>query len=104
MASLSELALAVEPDSVTSPSARPPMVDALGYHPGSVMYGSLALRVAPVSGAMLSWTSEARDLDLGPGTVHTGFILSGLTEQLFVLWCNDLTQGQLFADCALLGQ
>jgi hypothetical protein len=103
-AKLWPLASAVGPDAVASPSSAPPIVDALGYHVGSVIRGSLALRIGDEGeGGALSWTSATGDLDLLPGTAHTGFIVGEGLQSFRVLWCDDQAQAPLLTPCLLLG-
>jgi hypothetical protein len=113
-ADLAPLASVVEPDMATSPSQVPPIVDAFGYHDGYAMSGAcsdassigcLSLRIAPAGGGTaLPWTSASEDLGLGPGSVHTAFILSGVGVEFKVLWCSDLSQRTALTDCVTIGQ
>jgi hypothetical protein len=51
----------------------------------------------------LSWTSATGDLDLMPGTVHTGFIVGEGLQAFRVLWCDDQAQAPLLTPCLVLG-
>jgi hypothetical protein len=104
-ANLSPLAAVIEPGFAASPSSRPPVVDALGYHEGDPMGDPLAFRIGPASSAgALSWTSAAVPLELRSGTVHTGFIVGQGPESYAVLWCDDLAKTSRLASCVFVGQ
>ncbi|MDB4935643.1 MAG: hypothetical protein JWP87_2615 [Labilithrix sp.] len=85
----------VEPKKAGSPSDAVP-VDSLGYATIAPVPSPATLGVGAASGSGAadasseSWLSEAGDLDLRGGSLHTGFVLTGEGAQPFeVLWCTD---------------
>jgi hypothetical protein len=101
-ASLWPLASMVDPDSVSSPSSTPPLIDALGYNAGRSQEGPLALRIG-VPGTDSSWTSAASDLGLSTGSVHTGFLVGGSLVRFHVVWCDDNSEAAFLTRCGILG-
>jgi hypothetical protein len=101
-AKLWPLAAAISPDSVASPSSIPPTIDALGYNEGSVLTGMLAIRIGDQAGT-LSWTGASTNLELGPNSVHTGFIVGEGRETYHVVWCDDDEQSDLLSLCTSIG-
>jgi len=100
----------IEPKSAASPSASVP-VDSLGYatiapvpSPAQLAVGAAAS--TPSSGAdasVDSWVSQAGELGLRGGSLHTGFVLTGEGNQSFeVLWCTDTSTSGTFATCVLV--
>jgi hypothetical protein len=105
MANFSSLAAVVDPGSAASPSEKPPVVDALGYHDGGPMPDPLAFRIGPAfTLGALSWTSAALSLDLRASSVHTGFIVGEGPSAYRVLWCDDLSESSGVTDCTLVSQ
>jgi hypothetical protein len=107
-ADLVPLATVVPPDHASTPSQVSPTVDALGYHAGAATVGPLAIRLTPAGArgdaGALPWTSAAELLSMSAGSIHTAFILTDLTEQFLVLWCNDLSDDPVLTECGLIGQ
>lgn len=104
------LADSVEPKKAASPSASVP-VDSLGYatitplpSPARLAVGAAAGTAPPSNDASVdSWVSEAGELDLRGGSLHTGFILSGDAQQPYeVLWCTDTSTSGDRSLCALV--
>jgi hypothetical protein len=100
----------IEPKTAASPSGAVP-VDSLGYatiapvpSPARLAVGAAAN--APIPGAdasVDSWLSQAGELGLRGGSLHTGFVLSGEGNQSFeVLWCTDTSTSGTFATCVLV--
>ncbi len=102
------LADRVEPRRASTPS-QPVGVDGLGYVTAPPMSPPVSLTIGPASTGGVAdagfdpWQSEARDLDLRGGSLHTGFVLSGASESTFeVLWCSDLTTDGDAMKCELV--
>ncbi len=105
-AATTPLADRVEPKRASTASQTVP-VDALGYASVAPIAPPTSLVIGPASSGELGdasvdpWQSQASDLGLVGGSLHTAFVLSG--EQAHViLWCADKsTRGSLSA-CTLL--
>jgi hypothetical protein len=71
------------------------LVDGLGYVTAAPIPPPTSFAIGPAESGDASfegWLSEARDLDLRGGSLHTAFILTGASESTFeVLWCSDTT-------------
>jgi hypothetical protein len=98
----------VEPKKAASPSAAVP-VDSLGYatiapvpSPAQLAVGAAASSMA-TDASSDSWVGQAGALDLRGGSLHTGFVLSGGTDQPFeVLWCTDTSTTGDVTTCAIV--
>lgn len=98
----SVLAERVEPRRATS-SSTTIEVDTLGYAtvdpvppPASLAVSAAAPGASDASPAVAPWQSAPSDLELGGGSLHTGFLLLGEDASLEVLWCRDtVTSGEL---------
>lgn len=102
------LADRVEPKHAASPSASVP-VDSLGYatiaplpSPAQLAVGAADGTAPPDDASVDSWVSEAGDLDLRGGSLHTGFVLSGEQEPYEVLWCTDTATSSDRTLCTLV--
>jgi len=91
-ANFTPLASVVDPESASSPSSMPPVIDALGYHEGPALDDPLAFRIgaSASAGGPLSWTSAARSLGIKARSVQTGFIVGEGPGDYLVVWCDDL--------------
>jgi hypothetical protein len=82
------LAERVEPRRASSPSAIVP-VDTLGYATIAPISVPAAIAVDFLDAGTLPWQSTARDLSLGAGSLHTGFVIDDGTPAIDLVWCAD---------------
>jgi hypothetical protein len=103
------LADVIAPKKAGAPSATVP-VDSLGYatiaplpSPAQLAVGAAAVGSPPANDASAdSWVSQAAELDLRGGSLHTGFILSSDEQPYEVLWCTDTALAGDRALCAIV--
>lgn len=103
------LADRVEPKQAGTPSASVP-VDSLGYATIAPLPSPAQLAVGAASGgspstndaATDSWVSQAGELDLRGGSLHTGFVLSADDQPYEVLWCTDTAVAGDRTPCTLV--
>jgi hypothetical protein len=103
-----DLAEAIEPKHASSQSASVP-VDELGYATVAPVPPPAALGVSERASASdagdagtSSWASDARDLGLSGGSLHTGFVLTGENAPFEVLWCTDTSTSGERTACDLI--
>lgn len=101
-ASATLVAADIEPGKATTESATNPSVNALGYTTVDPTGDTVFLYLTTVGDAHApaTWTTPATALGLGPGSVHTGLIVSLEQGALGVAWCGDADAGQ--SACTLL--
>lgn len=101
------LADLIEPRRAAAPSATVP-VDSLGYATIAPLPSPARLAASAAPGtsggdaSTGSWASEAGELDLRGGSLHTGFILSSDAQLYEVLWCTDTSTAGDRTLCSLV--
>lgn len=96
----------LEPRRASAPSTMVP-VDALGYSTIAPVPApaQLAVGAAPAIGSdasVESWVSQAGELGLQGGSLHTGFVLTGDATPFEVLWCTDTSTSGELTTCAVV--